>query len=138
MTDSRSIDWHAQPGAVLAARYLHAHAVPVVTTPLRDLPQLSRRMIGFALRLYPSFLDRVDFTFPIVVAGKRWYQIALDGRHRISKATWTGRPDLPACRVPLWYALELLVPGVYEAEWLGLNLGRGLRRIAARRPASAT
>lgn len=130
MSDSTSIDWHPQPGVVLAARYLRTHPVPIVSTPLTELPQLSKRVIRFALRLFPGFLDRVDLSFPIIVAGKRWYKIALDGRHRISKATWTGRGELPTVRVPIWFALELLFPGVYEFEWLGLFVGREIRRAA--------
>lgn len=136
MTDSTSFDWHAQPGGILAARYLRTHALPVVSTPLADLPRLSVRAIRFALRVFPRFLDRVDLSFPIVVAGKGWYKIALEGRHRISKATWTGHGELLAVRLPLWFALELLIPGVYEAEWLGLFLRRRLRRAA--RPLSTS
>ena len=136
MTDSTSIDWHAQPGVVLAARYLRSHHVPVVATPLADLPQLSKRAIRFALRLFPKFLDRVDLSFPIIMAGKGWYKIALDGRHRISKAIWTGGRELPTVRVPIWFVLELLLPGVYEAEWLGLQMVRGLRKAAMLLPPS--
>lgn len=128
MTDSTSFRWHARPGEILAARYLRTHALPVVSTPLADLPRLSKRVIRLALRLFPGFLDRVDLSFPIIVAGQGWYKIAMDGRHRISKATWTGCAELPAVRVPLWFALELLIPGVYEAEWLGLFLRRRLRK----------
>jgi len=128
VTDSTALHWHSRPGVMLAARYLRAHPVPIVWTPLSDLPQLSKRVIRFALRLFPGFLDKADLSFPIIVAGRDWYKIALDGRHRISKATWTGQSGLPIARVPLWFALELLFPGVYEAEWLGLVLGRWLRR----------
>jgi len=128
VTDSTSFDWHARPGEVLVARHLRTHPFPVRSTALTDLPQLSKRVIRFALRLFPRFLDRADLSFPIVVAGKGWYQIALDGRHRISKATWTGRDELLAVRVPLWFALELLIPGVYEVEWLGLFLRQRLRK----------
>lgn len=128
MTDSTSFVWRPKPGAILAARYLRKHTLPVVLTPLTELPRLSKRAIRIALRLFPRFLDRADLSFPIVVAGKGWYQLALDGRHRISKATWTGRNALPTVRVPVWFALELLFPGVYEVEWLGLALGHGLRK----------
>lgn len=128
MTDSTSVDWHARPGVILAARYLRSHPIPVETTPLRDLPRLSKQVIRFALRLFPGLLDRVDLSFPIIVAGKGWYQIALDGRHRISKATYTSVPELPAVHLPLSFAIELLFPGVYEVEWLGLFLGRRLRK----------
>lgn len=127
------MDWHPQPGVMLAARYLRAHPVPVVTTPLTELPRFSKRVIRLALRVFPGFLDRADLSFPIIVAGKGWYQIALDGRHRLSQATWTGCRELPAVRVPLWFALELIVPGVYEVEWAGQFLGRRLRKAAARR-----
>jgi hypothetical protein len=78
--------------------------------------------------LLPRLLDRVDLSFPVIVAGKGWYKVALDGRHRISKATWTGLSELPAVRVPVWFALELLAPGVYEIEWLGLFLGGKLHK----------
>ena len=128
MTDSTSLDWHAKPGAILAARYLRTHAIPVLSTPLAELPRLSKKVIRFALRSFPRFLDRVDLSFPIIVAGKGWYKIALDGRHRIAKATWFDGDELPAVRVPVWFALELLTPGVYEVEWLGLFLGRKLRK----------
>lgn len=133
MTDSSSIDWHARPGVILAARYLRMHAIPVRSTPLAELPQLSKRVIQFSLRLFPRLLDRVDLSFPIIVAGTGWHKITLDGRHRISKATWVGRSELPAVRVPLWFALELLIPGVYEGEWVGLSLRRKLRERAVLR-----
>jgi hypothetical protein len=81
--------------------------------------------------LFPRLLDRADLSFPVIVAGKRWYKIALDGRHRISKATWTDLCELPAVRVPIWFALELVIPGVYEVEWLGLFLVHKLRKRAA-------
>ena len=128
VTDSREVSWHRRPGLFLAVRYLRRHAVPIVPTPLTDLPQLSRAMIGFALRLFPKFLDRADLTFPIIVAGRGWYQVALDGRHRISKAIWTGQTHLFTVRVPWRFALELLIPGPYLAEWLFLVLRRELRR----------
>jgi hypothetical protein len=128
VTESTSIDWHAQPGVMLAHRYLRTHPIPVASTPLARLPRLSKRVIRFALRLNAGFFDRADFSFPIIVAGKGWYKIALDGRHRIAKATWTGRSELPTVRVPLRFAVELLLPGVYEVEWLGLFLGRRLRK----------
>ncbi len=116
----------------LAVRYLKRHPVPVVPTSLRELPQLSRRMIRFALRVYPKFLDRADLTFPIIVAGRGWYQIALDGRHRLSKAIWTGQDHLPTVRVPWWFALELLIPPVFEIEWLVLFVRRELRKSGRR------
>lgn len=87
-------------------------------------------VIRFALHLFPGFLDHVDLSLPIIVAGKGWYKIALDGRHRISKATWTGRSELPSVRVPVWFALELVTPGVYEVEWLSLFLVRKFRKRA--------
>jgi hypothetical protein len=107
--------------------------VEVVYESLDQLPKLSPRMIRFALRLFPRFLDRADLEFPIIVAGQGWYQIALDGRHRISKAIWTGCNRLPTVRVPWWYAVELLFPGVFEVEWLALFARRELRR-AGRKP----
>jgi hypothetical protein len=85
-------------------------------------------MIRFAIRLFPRFLDRADVTFPVIIAGRGWYQIALDGRHRISKAIWTGLDRLPTVRIPWGYALELLFPGVYEVEWLFLFLRKELRK----------
>ncbi|HXY46354.1 MAG TPA: hypothetical protein VEK13_00450 [Thermoplasmata archaeon] len=130
MTDSTSFDWHARPGVILATRHLRTHAIPVRSTPLAELPRLSKKVIRFGLRLFPGLFDHVDLSFPIIVAGKDWYKITLDGRHRISKATWTGRSELPAVRVPVWFALELLIPGVYEIEWLGLILGRKLPKRA--------
>lgn len=120
--------WHRRAGVFLAVRYLRRRPVRVVPTPLEELPQLSRRMIRLALRLSPRFLDRADLSFPIIVAGRGWYQIALDGRHRLSKAIWTGADHLLTVRVPFWFALELLVPPVYEVEWLILFLRRELRR----------
>jgi len=128
MVDSESYVWHRRPGLLLAIRYLRTHSVEVVDTPLAELPQLSERTIRLALRLFPKFLDRADLTFPIIIAGRGWSQIALDGRHRISKAIWTGRPSLLTVRVPWWFALELLFPGIYEVEWLALFLRRELRR----------
>lgn len=124
--------WHRRAGVFLAVRYLNRHQVPVVDTPMAELPQLSKRVVGFALRLLPHFLDRADLTFPIIVAGRGKLQIALDGRHRISKAIWTGATQLPTVRVPLWYALEILIPGIFEVEWLALAL-RGELRKAGRR-----
>ncbi len=120
--------WHRRPGLFLAIRYLRSHPVPVVETPLSELPQLSKRMIQFALRLFPKFLDRADLEFPIIIAGRGWYQVALDGRHRISKAIWTGTTSLPTVRVPWRFALELLTPGVFEVEWLLLFLRQELRK----------
>jgi hypothetical protein len=134
MLDSRSVPWHRRAGLFLAVRYLRTHPVPVDSTPLEELPRLSRRAIRLALRLFPDFLDRADVTFPVVVAGRGWYQIALDGRHRISKATWTDLTQLPTVRVPFWYALELLCPGVFEVEWLFLFLRRELRKTTHRHP----
>lgn len=134
MRDSRSYDWHRRPGLFLAVRYLRTHAVAVTDTPLSQLPRLSKRAIRLALRLFPRFLDRADLTFPIIIAGRRWYQIALDGRHRISKAIWTRTTDLPTVRVPWAFALELLTPGCYEAEWLFLALRNEIRRAGRRSP----
>ena len=126
--DSRTIRFHRRPGLFLATWWLRRRATPVVETPLEQLPQLSRRMIRLAIRLSPRFLDRADLTFPIIVAGRGWYQIALDGRHRISKAIWTDRRSLPTVRVPWTMALELLIPPIFEVEWLLLFLRRELRR----------
>jgi hypothetical protein len=120
--DSQHVLWHRRAGLFLATRYLRRHRVPVVEAPLAELPRLSRATIRLALRLFPRFLDRADLTFPIIVAGRGAYQIALDGRHRISKAIWTGVQHLPTVRVPLGYAAEILIPGVYEVEWLYLFL----------------
>ncbi len=128
MVDTRSFSWHRRPGLLLAIRYVKTHAVEVVPETLEQLPRLSPRMIRLALRLFPKFLDRADLTFPIIVAGQGWYQIALDGRHRISKAIWTGVESLPTVRVPWWYCLELLVPPIFEVEWLVLFVRRELRR----------
>ena len=128
MTDSLEVSWHRRPGLFLAVRYLRRHSVPIVATPLADLPQLSRGMIRFALRLFPKFLDRADLAVPIIVAGRGGHQGALDGRHRISKAIWTGQTHLFTVRVPWRFALELLIPGPYLAEWLFLFLRRELRR----------
>jgi hypothetical protein len=83
--------------------------------------------------MFPRFLDRADLTFPVIIAGRGWYQIALDGRHRISKAIWTGTPSLHAVRVPWGFALELLCPGVYEIEWIVLFLRGELRTAGHRR-----
>ncbi len=120
--------FHLRPGLFLATRYLRRRPIPVFDTSREHLPHLSRRTIAFALRLYPRFLDRADVNFPIVVAGHGWYQVALDGRHRISKAIWTGVPSLPTVRVPWVFALEILVPPVYLGEWLYLFARRELRR----------
>ncbi|HTT15610.1 MAG TPA: hypothetical protein VMG81_07565 [Thermoplasmata archaeon] len=128
MQTSASVAWHRRAGVFLAVHYLRTHAVPVEETPLAELPRLSKRMIGLALRWFPHFLDRADLRFPIIVAGRGWYQIALDGRHRISKAIWTDTERLPTVRVPAWFALELLFPGVYEVEWLVLFTRDELRR----------
>jgi hypothetical protein len=130
VTDSTTVPWHRRAGVFLAVRYLRSHPVPVEVTPLSHLPRLSKRMIRFALRLFPAFLDRADLTFPIIVAGRGWYQIALDGRHRISKAIWTGHGELPTVRVPLWYAVELLCPGIFEVEWVYLFARRELRKTS--------
>ena len=89
-------------------------------------------MIRFALWLSPSFLDRADLTFPVIIAGRGWYQVALDGRHRISRAIWFGRTRLPTARVPWVFALELLVPGIFEAEWVYLFVRRELRLAGER------
>jgi hypothetical protein len=125
---SRLVRFHRRPGLFLATRYLRRHDVPVEQTPLEELPHLSKRMIRFALWVYPAFLDRADLTFPIIVAGRGWYQIALDGRHRISRAIWTGARSLPTVRVPWHYAVELLIPPVFVAEWLALVVRKELRR----------
>jgi len=136
VVDSSHFVWHRRAGLLLAIRYLKTHRVPVFEEPLGDLPRLSKRTIRLALRLFPRFLDRADLTFPVIVAGRGWYQIALDGRHRISKATWTGLPSLHAVRVPWWFALELLIPGIYEVEWVVLYLRKELRRAGHRRDQS--
>jgi len=112
----------------LAIRRLNRRSVPIVPEPLTQLPRLSKRVIRLALRLSPGFLDRADVSFPVIIAGRGWYQVALDGRHRICKTIWTGRTELPTVRVPFWYVLELVVPGVYEVEWLFLYLRRELRK----------
>ena len=124
--------FHNRPGLFLATRYLGRRSVAVLLTPLEDLPRLSVRMIRLALRLSPRFLDRADLTFPIIVAGRGWYQIALDGRHRISKAIWTGHRALPSVRVPWVLAIEILVPPVFAAEWLYLLARDELRRAGHR------
>lgn len=126
--DSETFVWHRRAGLLLAIRYLRTNHVEVVETPLDQLPRLSRRAIRLALRIFPRFLDRADLTFPVIIAGRGWYQIALDGRHRISKAIWTNRSSLPAVRVPWWFALELLCPGVFEVEWIVLYLRKEHRR----------
>jgi hypothetical protein len=126
--DSRTLNWHRRPGLFLAIRYLRSHPVGVTRASLAELPRLSRRTIRLAIRLFPRFLERADVTFPVIIAGHGWYQIALDGRHRISKAIWTGMDSLPSVRVPWYYALELLIPGIYEGEWLFLFLRKELRK----------
>jgi hypothetical protein len=133
VVDSGSFVWQRRAGLLLAIRYLRTHSVPVFEEPLGDLPQLSKRTIQLALRLFPRFLDRADLSFPVIIAGRGWYQIALDGRHRISKAIWTGVPTLHAVRVPWAFALELLIPGVYEVEWLVLFVRKEVRRPGHRR-----
>ena len=127
--DSRHVEWHRRAGLFLAVRYLRRNRVPVHSEPLARLPRLSRNAIRLALRLFPRFLDRADLRFPIIIAGRGWSQIALDGRHRLSRAIWTGADRLLVVRVPWWYCLELLVPGVYEVEWLFLFLRKELRRV---------
>lgn len=122
--DSRAVRWAARPGLLAAKRHLERHPVPVEETPLDALPRLSRRAIGLALRVSPGFLDGVNLEMPVILAGNRWFQMVLDGRHRLSKATWEGLPLIRSVRLPLHYAAELLVPGVYEAEWLYLLLRR--------------
>lgn len=122
LLDSGAISWNRRAGVFLAIRYLRRHSVPVVTESLDQLPRLSKRAIRLALRLFPNFLDRADMSFPVIIAGRGWYQVALDGRHRICKAIWTGRPNLPAVRVPFWHVFELVFPGVFEVEWLFLYL----------------
>jgi len=138
VVDSTTVPWNRRAGVFLAIRYLRSRSVPIVTEPLTQLPHLSRRAIRLALRLFPGFLDRADLSFPIIVAGRGWYQVALDGRHRICKAIWTGRTELPTVRVPFWYVFELVFPGIFEVEWLFLYLRREHRkpgRIAAAPPA---
>lgn len=138
MVDSTTVSWNRRAGVFLAIRYLRSHSVPIVTEPLTQLPQLSKRAIHLALRLFPGFLDRADLSFPIIIAGRGWYQVALDGRHRICKAIWTGRPELPTVRVPFWYVFELVFPGVFETEWLLLYFRNELRktgRLVATPPA---
>ena len=131
--DSTSFAWHHQAGLALAIRHLRRTSVPVFDEPMSELPRLSKRTTRFALRVSPKFLDRADLSFPVIIAGRGWYQIALDGRHRISKAIWTGVPSLHAVRVPWWYALDLLCPGFYEVEWLILFLRKEHRRAGHRR-----
>ncbi len=131
MVDSSAFDWQRRPGVFLAVGYLRRHIVPVRETPLAELPQLSPGAIRLALRLFPRFLDRADLTFPIIIAGRGWSQVALDGRHRLSKAIWTGRTHLPTVRVPWRFALELLLPGPYVVEWLFLALLGELRKVGA-------
>jgi hypothetical protein len=126
--DSSAFLWHRRAGLLLAIRYLRMHPIEVEETPLSELPHLSKRMIRFALWVFPKFLDRADLSFPVIIAGRGWAQIALDGRHRISKATMTGHPGLLAVHVPWWFAIELLFPGVYEVEWLVLFLRREHRK----------
>jgi hypothetical protein len=133
MVNSSGFVWHRRAGLILAVRHLRNYPVPVFEEPLSDLPRLSKRMIRFALWMFPRFLDRADLTFPVIIAGRGWYQIALDGRHRISKAIWTGVPSLHAVRVPWWFALELLCPGIYEVEWVFLFVRRELRKAGHRR-----
>ncbi len=133
MVDSSAYDWQRRPGVFLAVRYLRHHTLRVHETPLSELPRLSPAAIRLALRLFPHFLERADLDFPIIVAGKDWYQVALDGRHRLSKAIWTGRTHLPTVRVPWRFALELLIPGPYLAEWLYLALLGELRKVGGHR-----
>lgn len=120
--DSTDVEWNRRAGVFLAIRRLRTRPVPIVAEPLGQLPRLSKRAIRLALRLFPNFLARADMSFPVIIAGRGWYQVALDGRHRICKAIWTGRPDLPAVRVPFWYVFELVFPGIFEVEWLFLYL----------------
>lgn len=122
------VAWEYRAGVILAVRYLRRNPVPIVDCSMVLLPHLSRRMVRLALWLFPRFLERADLTFPIIVAGRGWFQIALDGRHRLSKALMQGVRSLPTVRVPWPYALELLIPGVFEVEWLGLLVERSLRR----------
>jgi len=128
LVDSTTVTWHRRAGVFLAIRYLRARSVPIVAEPLTQLPRLSKRAIRLALRLFPGFLDRADLSFPIIIAGRGWYQVALDGRHRICKAIWTGQTELPTVRVPLWYVFELVFPGIFEVEWLLLYLRHELRK----------
>jgi hypothetical protein len=132
--DSGAFSWRRRPGLLLATRFVRSHRVEVVEESLSELPQLSRAMIRLAQRLFPRFLDRADLSLPILVAGRGWYQIALDGRHRISKAIWNGVGSLPTVRVPWWYCLELLVPPVFEVEWLIFFLRREIGRAARHVP----
>ncbi len=132
MADSGAYAWFYRPGVILAVRYLRTHRVEVVQSPLSELPRLSRWLIGAALRVYPRFLDRADLNFPIIVAGRGWYQIALDGRHRLSKAIWTGQTHLPTVRVPWVFALELLIPPIFEVEWAVLLAKGELRKAGSR------
>ena len=134
MGDSSGVRFHYRPGLFVATRYLRRHAVPIHDTPLEHLPHLSPGMIRFALWIYPRFLDRADLTFPIIVAGRGWYQIALDGRHRISKAIWTGQRSLPTVRVPWIFAIEILLPPVFTGEWLFLVARKELRRSGRHPP----
>ena len=115
----------------MAVRHLRSHRVPIVAEPLNRLPRLSKRAIHLALRLFPRFLDRADLSFPVIIAGRGWYQVALDGRHRLCKAAWTGRTRLPAVRVPFWFVFELIIPGIFEVEWLFLYLRHEHRKPGA-------
>jgi hypothetical protein len=125
---SRLVRFHYRPGLFLATRYLREHEVPVEDTPLAEPPHRSKRMIRLALRLYPAFLDHADLSFPLIVAGRGRYQIALDGRHHLSREIWTGTGSLPTVRVPWRYSIELLIPPVFAAEWLFLLARKELRR----------
>lgn len=132
MHDSWQYTWHRRPGLFMAIRYLRRHPVPVVEAGVDDLPKFSKSMIRFALWVYPKFLDRADLSFPIIVAGNGRFQLTLDGRHRISKATWTNSYPLFTVRVPWYYAIELIFPGVFEVEWLLLFLRSELRKAGKR------
>jgi hypothetical protein len=130
--DSRAVRWAARPGLLAAKRHLERHPVAVEETPLDVLPRLSRRAIGLALWISPGFLDGANLDVPVILAGNRGFQMVLDGRHRLSKATWEGLPSIRSVRLPLIYAAELLVPGVYEVEWLYLTLRRRARATPRR------
>lgn len=138
MVDSTAVSWHRRAGVFLAIRHLRGQSIPIHSESLDQLPRLSKRAIRLALRLFPSFLDRADLSFPIIVAGRGWYQVALDGRHRLCKAIWTGRAELPTVRVPFWYVLELVFPGVFEVEWLFLYLRHEHRKPGRLAVAPAT
>lgn len=95
--DSSHFVWHRRAGLMLAIRYLKSHPVPVFEEPLSDLPQLSKGMIRFALRLFPNFLDRADLTFPVIIAGRGWYRSLSTGGIGSRKRSGTASPAYTPC-----------------------------------------